>query len=423
MSIARKCCLLLWTFAVLEYAVAQDTTQHVVGGRRNSPEQQRKPYLILISADGFRYDLVEKYHAEHLLAFRDQGVKADFLQACYPSLTFPNHYSIITGCYPAHNGLVDNNFFDPKRSSGYSMSNKKAVADSSWYGGTPLWVLAESNQMITASFYWVASESAIQGIRPTYYFLYNDKISMEDRIHTVTEWLELPPENRPHLITFYFPEVDHQEHLHGPDSKEAEAAVHFVDESVAKLVASVQKLGLPVSFVFLADHGMMQVDNEHSLPLPAAIDTTQFVVPPGGALLHLYAKDRKFIETTYKALKSQATDFDVYLAGEMPARWHYNTAEDRFGRIGDILLIAHPGKIFNINNRHVPLGEHGYDPFLPQMHASFYAWGPAFKAHMTIPGFENIHVYPMIADLLGLPVKEPIDGSLSVLSGILVNDR
>src|ERR1700712_4438226 len=159
------------------------------------------------------------------------------------------------------------------------MGNKNAVADSSWYTGTPLWVLAEKHQLLSQSFYWVASESAIQGVRPTYYFVYNDKIGIDSRIETVKNWLELPPEKGPHFITFYLPEVDHAEHLYGPDSKQTEEAVHFIDESIGKMVAAVNALNLPVNFVFLSDQGMTPEDAKEALPLPSAIDTSKFYIP------------------------------------------------------------------------------------------------------------------------------------------------
>jgi predicted AlkP superfamily pyrophosphatase or phosphodiesterase len=400
-------------------AQAQDTTQKIIPNRFNSARQQQKPYVILISADGFRYDLADKYQATNLLRLRQQGVAAAYMQPSYPSLTFPNHYTLVTGLYPSHHGLVDNSFYDQQRGVLYSMGNKQTVGDGSWYGGTPLWVLAEQQQMVSASFYWVASESAIQGTRPTYYYNYNEAISIDRRIQTVKNWLQLPEAQRPHLITFYFPEVDHAEHLHGPDSKEAAEAVHFVDESVGKLVAAVDALHLPVNFVFVADHGMIAVDNEHTLSLPSAIDTTKFIIPWGDALVHLYAKNRKDIKPTYKALKKQAKDFDVYLARKMPKRWHYNKANDRYNRIGDIILVPRLPKVFNLGTRHATPGKHGFDPAIPEMRASFYAWGPAFKEHLQIGGFENIHVYPMIAHILGLDYSFKIDGKLRALQPIL----
>jgi len=401
-------------------AVAQDTTQKIVPGRTNSPKQEAKPYVILISADGFRYDLADKYNAVNLLRLRDAGVAASYMQPSFPSLTFPNHYTIATGLYPAHHGLPDNAFYDKQRKSFYTMNNKTAVADSSWYGGTPLWVLAEQQHMLSASFYWVASESAIQGIRPTYYYIYNEKIDIDTRIRAVKNWLQLPEDKRPHVITFYFPEADHAEHSYGPDSKQAADAVHFIDESIGKMVSAIDSLHLPVNFIFLSDHGMTAVDTKETLPLPSAIDTSKFYIPWGDALVHLYAKDKQDIIPTYKAIKKQAVDFDVYLINKTPKRWHYRKKDDVYNRTGDIILVPKLPKVFSISRKATTPGKHGFDPAITDMHASFYAWGPAFKQHLKIEGFENIHVYPLIAKIVGLTYDaHTIDGKLSVLQPVL----
>lgn len=411
--------LFILVVLVSKAVTAQDTIQKIITGRANAPEQQNKPYVILISADGFRYDLADKYDAVNLKKLRKKGVTAEYMKPSYPSLTFPNHYSIITGLYPAHHGIVDNSFYDENREAVYSMSNKKAVADSSWYGGTPLWVLAEKQKMLTASFYWVASESAIQTVRPTYYYVYNEAISIDRRIEIVKDWLLLPESERPHFITFYFPQVDHQEHRFGVGSKEAVEAIHFVDESVGKLVSTVNSLKLPVNFIFLADHGMMTIDTVATLGLPAAVDTNKFIIQAQMSLVHLYAKDTNDIQATYNALKKEAQDYDVYLTQDMPARWHYSKKDDVYHRLGDIILVPHPPKVFNILHRRMPVAEHGFDPELPEMHASFYAWGPAFRKHKKIASFENVNVYPLIAHILGLENTEAIDGRLEILQPTL----
>src|SRR5678815_1877407 len=146
-------------------ALAQpDTTQKIIEGRRNDPGQLQKPYVILISGDGFRYDYAEKYKAKTLLALSSNGVRAASMIPSYPSLTFPNHYTIVTGLYPSHHGLVNNYFYDANRKESYSMRDSKTVQNGEWYGGTPLWVLAEQQHLLTASFYWVGSEANIKGV-------------------------------------------------------------------------------------------------------------------------------------------------------------------------------------------------------------------------------------------------------------------
>jgi predicted AlkP superfamily pyrophosphatase or phosphodiesterase len=412
--------IFLLSFLILSGILhAQDSTQHIVPDRSNGADQIKKPYLILISADGFRYDLADKFQAKNLIRLRSSGVTADYMESSFPSLTFPNHYSIATGDYPAHDGIVDNTFFDPARDQIYTMGNRKEVEDSSWYDATPIWVLAEKQKMLTASFYWVGAEAAIKGIRPTYYYKFNSLIPMGDRIRFVRNWLQLPEEKRPHLITFYIPDVDHEEHLHGVDSKQAEDAVHYVDESIAELVKTVDSLNLPVNYIFVSDHGMTDVDTLNTLTLPKFIDTSRFVITNSQALVHMYAKNSADILPAYKELKSAAKDYEVYLASNLPGRWHYSKKDDHYNRIGDIILVSNPPKVFNLNGRHLNPATHGFDPALTVMHATFYAWGPVFKSDLKIKGFENVNIYPLITKILQLKIIEPVDGNIKVLQPIL----
>jgi predicted AlkP superfamily pyrophosphatase or phosphodiesterase len=399
-----------------------DTTQKIIAGRKNSATQQDKPYVILISADGFRFDYAEKYKAEHLLQLSNEGVKAESMIPSFPSVTFPNHYAIATGLYPSHDGLVNNSFYDRKLKQFYSYKGKNAL-DSVWYGGTPLWVLAEQQHLLSASFYWVGSEAQIKGIYPTYYYKYNEKIAINQRIQTVVNWLKLPPESRPHLITFYFPQVDHEGHKHGPNSPEVANAVHFVDSAVYELTRAVDATGLKVNFVFVSDHGMTHIDNEHTISIPAAVDTSKFIVSGDGVLVELYAKDPDHIQKTYEELKKDSKDkgYEVYLRVNIPSRFHYSKTDDRYNRIGDILLIPNWPKVFNLRNRKIDPGEHGYDPsVVKDMHATFYAWGPAFKPHTQVPAFPNVDIFPLVSKILGLDYTFKVDGTKQLAHKVLL---
>ncbi|WP_374949497.1 ectonucleotide pyrophosphatase/phosphodiesterase [Mucilaginibacter sp.] len=420
---------LLLVFACLEgfsqiVVPVTDTAQQIIAGRKNSPAQQKKPYVILISADGFRWDYADRYNAENLIRLRKQGVAAASMQPSYPSVTFPNHYAMVSGLYPSHSGLVNNSFYDRDRKEFYSMGNKKKVADGSWYGGSPLWVLAEQQQMKSASFYWVASEAAIKEIRPSYYYIYNEKINTHNRISAVVDWLKLPTDERPHLITFYFPQVDHAGHLHTPESPEVAHEVHYVDSAVNELYKAVKTTGLNVNFVFVSDHGMTKVNTEEQIRIPAAIDTSKFTISGDGILVELYAKDKSSIQPTYDELKKEAKNYQVYLKTNVPARLHYGTADDRHNRIGDILLIPDWPMVFNLSNRKtINPGWHGYDPTLiKDMHATFYAWGPAFKKHLHIKTFQNVDVFNMISRILGLKINplDKVDGTAKLADEILV---
>ncbi|MBX0332099.1 ectonucleotide pyrophosphatase/phosphodiesterase [Pontibacter sp. HSC-14F20] len=397
-----------------------DTVQRVIQDRYNSPAQQQKPYVILISADGFRYDYADKYHATFLKSMRAQGVQAESMLPAFPSKTFPNHYSIVTGLYPASHGLINNYFYDPQRKEHYSMRDRSKVEDGTWYGGTPLWVLAEQQQMVAASFFWVGSEAPVQGILPTYHYQYSEVLPIKRRIQTVVDWLNLPAEKRPHLITFYLPEVDHAGHRYGPDAPQTREAVLELDKHLQMLTEAVAKTGLPVNYVFVSDHGMLEVDTKNTLPMPAAIDTAKFMVSGGGMVVELHAKDKKAIKPTYRKLKKEASDYQVYRKNKMPKHLHYGAKDDRYERVGDILLLSDAPKVFHFSTRPPSPGQHGYDATkVKEMHATFYAWGPAFKQKTKVETFENVDVYPLIAEILGLPYTHKIDGSRHLIEKVL----
>jgi predicted AlkP superfamily pyrophosphatase or phosphodiesterase len=417
----KKYSLFLICLLLAASAFAQDTIQKIIPNRKNSITQQKKPYVILISADGFRYDYAKKYNARHLLVLSSSGVQAESMIPSYPSVTFPNHYALVSGLYPSHSGLVNNSFYDRARDDSYSMSNKQKVSDSSWYFGSPLWVLAEQQKMLSASFYWVASEAAIQGINPTYYYVYNEKIDIHNRIGAVVNGLKLPEEKRPHLITFYFPQVDHAGHMFGPDAPETEHEVQFVDSAVNELNKAVKTTGLDVNFIFVSDHGMTKIDREHPISIPAAIDTAKFKISGDGILVELYAKDKTAIQSTYNQLKTEAKGYNVYLKTNVPANLHDSQTDDWHNRIGDILLIPHYPQVFNLwNSKKINIGWHGYDPdAVKDMHATFLAWGPAFKSGKQIPSFKNVEVFNLVNRILGLKYNGKVDGTDQLANDIL----
>ncbi|PWG80745.1 alkaline phosphatase family protein [Pararcticibacter amylolyticus] len=411
--------LIFYGFTLSSAFAQTDTTQRIEPGRRNSQGQQQKPYVILISADGFRYDFATKYNATFLQSMKKKGVSSPYMQPSFPSLTFPNHYTLVTGLYPSHHGLIGNSFQDPENKEWYSKSKKEAVTAGKWYGGTPLWVLAEQQQMVSASFYWAGSEADIKGLRPTYWYPYNEKISMDRRIATVVKWLKLPEEQRPHLITFYLPEVDNAGHDFGPDSKEVEDAVSVVDSAVRKLTEEVAKTGLPVNFIFVSDHGLTKVNNENPIKIseiPA--DTTKYTISGSGTMVEVFVKNKGDVNAVYDKLKHNAMGYKVYTKYNTPSYWHFSTNDDVFGRIADILLEPQCPEYFS--DKKAKPGAHGYDPVkVKDMRAIFIAWGPAFKSSLKIRAFENVHIYPLIVRILGLNMSEEIDGRRSVLENTL----
>lgn len=302
----------------------------------------------------------------------------------------------------------------------YSLGNRNAVINPKWYGGTPIWNLAEQNNMLAACYYWPGSEAPINGMLPTYSYKYSEKSPIDFRVQQVVNWLELPADKRPHLITFYFPEVDHAGHTFGPDAPETRDAVRFVDESIKKLNDEVAKTGLNVNFVFVSDHGMTRIDNENPLKLPIKIDESKMQVASNGSYVSLFVNDKNDIESIYNELKATQNDkFEVYKTTSVPKKYQFDAKNDRYNRIGDIILIAHAPNYFA--NKNAPKGSHGfYVKETPEMKSTFMAWGPNIKAGKEIKVFPNTQVYPMIAKLLGLPITEKIDGNNQLANKILV---
>ena len=384
----------------------------------NSAAQQGKHYVVLVSLDGFRYDYAKKYGAKNLLQIAARGASApQGMIPAYPSVTFPNHYTIVTGLYPEHHGIVANSFYDPARKERYSYTNSKAVQDGSWYGGTPLWVLAEQQGMRAASFFWPGSEADIQGRRPSYYLAFDEKFPDEKRVEQIIAWLRLPPEQRPHFITLYYSNVDHAGHTSGPDAPETGEAVRHVDDMIGQLAAGIKSLGLPVDLIVVADHGMEGTPGGW-ITLDKWADLSQFET--AGSLM--YANSEVDAEMAYKSLLVASDAFKVYRRANMPKHLHF----DSNPREGDPIVV--PTGPYNIA-AHVPmsngkpstpnLGGHGYDPrTMPSMKAIFYAEGPDIRAGVAVAPFENVNVYPLIAKILGLRIGT-IDGKLSVLQGIL----
>lgn len=394
----------------------------------NVQQQLAKHYVVLVSLDGFRYDYARLYHATHLLALAAKGATApDGMIPSFPSITFPNHYTIITGLYPEHHGIVGNTFYDPVRDESYSYNKPETVTDGSWYGGTPLWSLAEQQGMRSACYFWPGSEAEIQGERPTYYLKFDGKVPNEQRVEQVLDWLLLPPGRRPHFITVYFSDADRAGHQFGPASVQVQDAVHALDEIVGKLADGIGSLNLPVDLIVLADHGMVQFRGE-------SLNLTQFdpeirsqarIVGP----FTIFPKSEADAQNIYGALHSKSDKFVVYRRVQAPPSLH----ADANPRFGDPIVVETGPYVLGFNDLKEPPftpkgGNHGYDPVrVPEMKATFIAVGPDIQQNVSVPSFENVDVYPLIAHILNLDITHlktgPIDGDLGPVRTILKQHR
>lgn len=374
-----------------------------------------KPTVLLVSLDGFRPDYLDPANTPALNQLAAEGVQAQGLTPPFPSLTFPSHYTIITGLTPEHHGVVSNTMFDPQLNASFSLSSPSATLDGRWYGGEPLWVTAQKQGQLAATMFWPGADAAIQGVRPAYWKLYNEAMPDQARLDQVLAWLDLPAEKRPTFLTLYFERIDTVGHHNGPRSPVTAAAVHQIDALVGALVQGLKDRQVydQVNLVVLSDHGMTEISADKVIYLDDYINLADAQVVDWTPLLALRPAAGKE-EQVYQALKKMP-HVTLWKKGEVP--YPYNNHV----RITPLLALADEGWTITTHsygfNSTYKAG-HGYDPRLPSMQGIFIARGPGFKAGVTVPAFENVHIYELACRLLNLQ-PAPNDGSLSAVQALL----
>ena len=385
-------------------------------------QEQQDQYVVLISLDGFRHDYIELHNAQHLGAIAKKGVRASSMTPVYPSNTFPNHISLITGLLPKHHGIVNNRFFDKSRPTKEGYAQYKlgyGGMDSTWITATPLWNLVEYHGMKAATFFWPESDSRISGTLPSYFYHYSKYADYQQRVDQIITWLKLPEVSRPRFITGYFSLTDSVGHDEGPFADKTNDAVQEVDALIGQLYERINALDLPVNLVVVSDHGMTPIDESQLIEVESLSIPDSFIIENEGAQVHLYAKvgvNDKQITEEIERLTHIAENRYIVLNDTLRAERHMEVGN----RTGDIIIeIAPPARFKNANSMHISKGGHGYMNTLPDMGATFVAVGPAFKTNTTLPVFSNLEVYPALAKILGITPVTPIDGKLDVLEKAL----
>ncbi|MGD8277037.1 MAG: ectonucleotide pyrophosphatase/phosphodiesterase [Gemmatimonadota bacterium] len=396
--------------------VTMPAARHGSGGT-NDARWLDAPYVVLVSFDAFRWDYPDRGLTPNLDRLAARGVRADALIPMFPSKTFANHYSIATGMSPGHNGIVANNFYDPAFDATYRLSDRSTVEDGRWYGGEPIWVTAEMQGMVTAAMFFVGTEAPVKGIQPTYWNKFDANVTEDTRIRTVLDWLGMPADKRPHLITLYFERLDNAGHWYGPDSPELNRALAGADSIVGRLMDGIDALpwGDRVNLVILTDHGMAPLDRP-PVELEDWADLTGVRIMTAGPLAQLYVGGDTARARSLRDSLDRAPGMSAFLPDETPASWRTG----RNPRFGDVLLVADEGVQIR---RRGQTGErtpatHGWPPSR-SMYGIFFTAGPGIRPGTHVPPFENIHVYPFLAALLGLEPAGGIDGTLDPLRPIL----
>jgi predicted AlkP superfamily pyrophosphatase or phosphodiesterase len=388
------------------------------------PVKDLKPTVILISLDGFRWDYLDKFNPPTLNKLAKEGVRARWMIPSFPTKTFPNHYTIATGLYPAHHGIVENNVYD--FGTVFTMSNRKEVQNPRWWLGEPIWVTAEKQGQIAASYFFVGTETPIEGYQPQIWRAWNATVPPQMRVDKVLSWLDFPQEKRPTMITLYFSDVDDAGHAFSPDAEETKYAVWNVDSYIERLMKGLEARGVDkkVNVIIVSDHGMAPVnlrqttflDDQFNFNLAEKILWTNEIVqifPKPGKTDQIFSKINNLKHTT------------CWKKEDIPDRLHYKDGK----RVAPIICSSEESWMTTSHKRYdewmedvddpdKPRGAHGYDNRYQSMQATFIAHGEAFKRGYVAEPFENIQVYNLMCKILGLtPAKN--DGNLDSVRDML----
>lgn len=407
----RQACLLGLVLLVSACATARGPVE---------PGETRESTVLLISLDGFRPDYLDPANTPNLAALADRGVRAESMIPSFPTKTFPNHISIVTGMTPDHHGIVANNIWDPVMEATYSLGNRDAVRNPDWYDGEPIWVAAERAGMRTAPFFWPSSEAPIGGFHATYWEPYDDDLSHDARIAWVVHKLSLTGVDAVRFTTLYFSDVDNGGHSGGPGSPEALTAAAVVDSSVGRLLQELASRSLDhVNIIVVSDHGMAQLSQDRVIFLDDYVDPSTMRVADWSPVLALWP-DPEDVDAVYDALHGAHPNLSVYRPADIPPALEFGTHR----RVAPVIGIADAGwsvtthEFFDRRPSGYDGGNHGYDNHHPDMQALFIADGPAFKDGLVTAGFPNTDVYQLMMAILGLPA-EPRDGDLSRVQHLL----
>lgn len=368
--------------------------------------EQKPPVTILVSIDGFRTDYLQRGVTPNLSALAASGISAA-MRPSFPSVTFPNHYTLVTGLRPDRNGVVGNRMEDARRPGQvFTMQTEDPFW---WTEAEPIWITAEKAGIQTATMFWPGSNVNFNGVRPHDWQQYAHDVNDRQRVDAIIDWLRRPADTRPRFLTLYFDEVDTAGHRNGPDAPETTEAVHHVDEAIGRLRAGLAELGQPANLVIVADHGMAAISSDRLVRLDKLLPKNSFTAIADGPYAGITPARGKQARVE-KILLGQHDHYDCYRKADLPERLHYGKND----RVSPIVCLAQTGWMLLTRDppadHPVSGGAHGYDNAAPEMLALFIASGPAIKPLGQIPTFDNVDVTPLLRDLIGLPAGTGLDG-------------
>lgn len=380
-----------------------------------------KTPLVLLSIDGFAQRYIEQYEPQALLSLIKEGTSAKALLPVYPSKTFPNHLSIITGQYPINHGILHNDFFNRDIDKAYKLGDGKN--DARWLTAEPLWHINEVQGNKSAVYFWPESETSIDNKTASYYYPYKHFTPNKERLDQILSWLRLPEAQRPNFIVGYFASVDDAGHDYGENSPQLISAISELDNLIAGFIEKInQEFDGKVNVVIVSDHGMTKINEHHVIDWKEnIIDGVKAI--NGSTQLYLYSdNDIKLKETLHlfkNALRvNDQANYRIYQYPNFPEHWHLNQSNTA---VPNAIIDALPSYIFSKGGSHIDPETHGYDPKLQRdLDAIFIATGPAFRKNIKVEAFENVNVLPIITRALGLKDVDNIDGDYQLAEEIVV---
>ncbi|MGY1459226.1 alkaline phosphatase family protein [Luteimonas sp. A534] len=385
-------------------AVGTGRTASAAGSALHAPTAA----VVLISVDGLHPDRINPVDSPAIARLATAGVQARWMTPSYPSLTFPNHYTIVTGLRPDRHGIVHNSMHDDDLGT-FRLSDRDAVGHGGWWGGEPLWVTLEKAGTPTATMFWPGSEAEITGVRPTRWNLYDETVTAAERAATVAGWLLEDDATRPRLATLYFHAVDTAAHTFGPDSDEAREALVEIDAAIGSLLDTLERGGRlqDTNIVLVSDHGMAAVPPGNQVSVSDMVTMEQARLTSIGQVVQVQPNPG-FESEVEARLLGRHDHYECWRRDELPARWHYGTHP----RVPAIVCQMDEGwdallpRMLEGRAKGGTRGSHGYDPALPSMRAVFIASGPAFREGAVIDPIDNVDVYPLLTRLLGIPAAD-----------------
>uniref|UniRef100_A0A8C9WTG5 Ectonucleotide pyrophosphatase/phosphodiesterase 1 n=1 Tax=Sander lucioperca TaxID=283035 RepID=A0A8C9WTG5_SANLU len=390
------------------------------------PPSFSRPPLILVSLDGFRAKYL-KDHGSHLPVInklRNHGTTTPYMRPVYPTKTFPNHYSIVTGLYPESHGIVDNKMYDVSQNTSFSLKTEEKF-NAKWYQGEPIWLTAMRQKLKAGTFFWPGSDVRINGTFPDLYKSY-ENITFEQRVSTLFEWLSLPQGERPDFYTLYLDEPDSSGHRYGPASSQVVQALENVDRILGMLMDGLTQKDLHrcVNIIIISDHGMEEASCEKAAYVSTYLTKTDDFDVIQGPAARIRPKHLpedffscEFLSITPSICRTPDQPMRPYLKENLPKRFHFANNK----RIERGHLYMKEGWQAALNSQQVKYcsgGFHGSDNLFTNMQAIFIGYGPAFKENTVVPPFENIELYNLMCDLLSIR-PAPNNGTHGSLNHLL----